>query len=103
MRVIALLLACLSAGCTFNMHMPEEKAFNGHPKAQTMTITWFSVEDSTAECKRLSPKMNFHPIVAACAFWNFEKRTCTVVTGKPTSHEILGHEMRHCFEGAFHD
>ena len=27
----------------------------------------------------------------------------TIITGVETSHAILGHELRHCFEGRFHD
>lgn len=39
----------------------------------------------------------------ACAFWNVKRRECTVVTPMVTGYNYLGHELRHCFEGAFHD
>jgi hypothetical protein len=39
----------------------------------------------------------------ACAFWNVKRRECTVVTAEVTGYNYVGHEVRHCFEGAFHD
>jgi len=28
---------------------------------------------------------------------------CTIYTSTETTHAVLGHELRHCYEGAFHD
>lgn len=39
----------------------------------------------------------------ACAFWNVRRQECTIVTPVTTGYNYLGHELRHCFEGAFHD
>jgi hypothetical protein len=39
----------------------------------------------------------------ACAVWHVERQECVIVTGKETSHVALGHEVRHCFEGHFHN
>lgn len=39
----------------------------------------------------------------ACAYWNVKRRECTVVTPEVTGFNYMGHEVRHCFEGAFHD
>lgn len=39
----------------------------------------------------------------ACAYWNVKRGECTVVTPEVTGYNYLGHELRHCFEGAFHD
>lgn len=39
----------------------------------------------------------------ACAFWNVRRKECTIVTPLTTGFNYLGHELRHCFEGAFHD
>lgn len=39
----------------------------------------------------------------ACAFWNVRRKECTIVTPTTTGYNYLGHELRHCFEGAFHD
>lgn len=39
----------------------------------------------------------------ACAFWNTRRKECSVITPPETGYNYLGHELRHCFEGAFHD
>jgi hypothetical protein len=39
----------------------------------------------------------------ACAFWNVRRKECTIVTPVETGYNYLGHELRHCFEGSFHD
>lgn len=39
----------------------------------------------------------------ACAFWNVRRNECTVVTPELTAYNYIGHELRHCYEGAFHD
>ena len=39
----------------------------------------------------------------ACAFWNVRRNECTVVTPETTAYNYLGHELRHCFDGGFHD
>jgi hypothetical protein len=39
----------------------------------------------------------------ACAFWNVRRKECTIVTPLVTGFNYVGHELRHCFEGAFHD
>ncbi len=39
----------------------------------------------------------------ACAFWNVRRKECTIVTPVVTGYNYVGHELRHCFEGAFPD
>lgn len=39
----------------------------------------------------------------ACAIWSVAAQECTIVTSRQTTHLALGHEVRHCFEGRFHD
>lgn len=38
--------------------------------------------------------------VQACTFW--QGKNCTIILGQKTNNDILGHEMRHCLQGAFH-
>jgi hypothetical protein len=40
----------------------------------------------------------------ACAFWEVRDSVhyCTVVIPTKANNDIIGHEMRHCFQGAFH-
>ena len=38
--------------------------------------------------------------VNACSFWIGQ--TCTIIVEKRTTQHIIGHELRHCFQGSFH-
>ncbi len=38
----------------------------------------------------------------ACAVWNVNTNVCTIISGPHAPVEVLGHEVRHCFEGHFH-
>jgi hypothetical protein len=98
MKTKAVLLSTLLvAGCAYNI--PKEEAFEAKPLAQHMQIRWVTVEDPNRACKRFGQM----PIVGACAIWDFAKQTCMVITGRVTTGQVLGHEVRHCFEGDFHD
>lgn len=55
-------------------------------------------------CSRITGvpiRANSQPM--ACAFWNIKRRECTIITPLTTGFNYIGHELRHCFEGAFHD
>lgn len=38
----------------------------------------------------------------ACAVWNVKTNVCTIISEPNAANEVLGHEVRHCFEGHFH-
>ena len=100
----ALAVAALATGCSMTVHIPEEAAFSPRPVVQGMTITWVVADDPTAECKRLLPSAyGFAPLIPACAGWDLERKTCVIVTPRVATHQIVGHEIRHCFEGRFHN
>ena len=102
-HLIAAAAVATLSGCAIKLDIPAEQAFTPAPTVPAVAITWIAADDPTAECKRLWPeRMGMHPLVPACAGWNHQTGKCTVVTGKPTTHQILGHEIRHCFEGVFH-
>ena len=68
-------------------------------------ITWrrVDVNDVQKTCEAESRKRGlggFGYRVYACSFWEADR--CDIFTSKtPTLHD-LGHETRHCFQGAFH-
>ncbi len=68
-------------------------------------IRWEAREDVAAYCAQtlgMDKERAFSTPPLACAIWSRSAQECTVVTGKVTTHVALGHEVRHCFEGAFH-
>ena len=67
-------------------------------------VKFLARQDGLEYCARITGI----PITAvskpmACAFWNVRRKECSIVTPLNTAYNYLGHELRHCFEGAFHD
>ncbi len=81
--------------------MPSHARVMNHVK-----LTWEVREDAGDYCKKAQSKSNSgklqpgQPI--ACAVWVKATSECKVVTGPNPNHVVLGHEVRHCFEGHFH-
>jgi hypothetical protein len=88
---------------------PESALFTPQDSAMRIMaaprIHWMVREDVALYCARLTgmsaERANFMAPLG-CATWDIHRQECTVVTGTPTSHAVLGHEVRHCFEGRFH-
>lgn len=81
-----------------------DAAFSTKPNfTNQTTVTWLVVGNVQRTCERESHKRGYGGFgygVEACSFWT--KSQCTIVTStKPTMHN-LGHELRHCYQGAFH-
>lgn len=64
-------------------------------------VRWEVRDDAETYCRKLVSS-KFGEIPLGCALWDVAKNTCTIVTPNPTTHVVLGHELRHCFEGGFH-
>ena len=83
----------------------------------TSTIRWVQVDNVFDACDRESkrrgnggfPKLDKGKKMDGCSFWsrpdasNPNTNTCTLITAKNTDHETVGHEVRHCFQGRFHN
>jgi hypothetical protein len=94
---IACFTAVLLIGCSSFTAKPYEERVT-----QVTTVTWLTFDDVEKECIKAGveePGPFKH--LLGCAIYN--KKVCRIVTGKTTSMEILGHELRHCFEGKFHE
>jgi len=79
--------------------MPESKRVIAQPK-----VKYLVRQDGYEYCARITGipvTPTSRPM--ACAFWNVRRKECTVVTPLVTGYNYVGHELRHCFEGAFHD
>lgn len=89
---------------TFSPLSPDQRIMN------TVTIKWDVREDAAEFCAKsmrvrsLQPgrELAFTTPPMACAIWYVPGKECTVITSKKVSHAVLGHEVRHCFEGHFH-
>lgn len=68
---------------------------------EEMRITWETTNDVVTACNTMMYKKKFNPNVIACA--QRSGIVCRVITKPDLNLAILGHEIRHCYEGAWHE
>jgi glutamate racemase len=93
------LLLCIS--CTSN---PARQELNPYIN-QSITIHWMKVPDPNAYCRQIDPKMaaiSNDKKILGCAHWSKIKPECKIVTGLKDDLVTIGHEMKHCFVGEWH-
>jgi hypothetical protein len=73
--------------------------FEARPNLPEKIIRWVVLENVSSFCQGKMPALSNQRILA-CSEYN--NHTCTIYTGPVTDMAIVGHEIRHCFEGAWH-
>lgn len=74
----------------------------------TTKVTWTTVDDAEKTCNDIRIKQKGSPYpykVDACSKWTrhqFNVFECHIITNKNVNNDIVGHEIRHCFQGNFH-
>lgn len=83
--------------------------FDASKRMTTNTqVDWRVVSDANTTCQQESRKRGFGGFpyhVEACTFWDENHGgapSCTIFTNRITNMHQLGHEVRHCFQGAYH-
>lgn len=97
--LISLSSVALSADWEDPEHLFNVEKLN----ANKITLEWKRVADIQSTCEKESKKRGlggFGFALKACSFWAGD--SCVLFTGKETSLHSLGHEVRHCFQGAYH-
>lgn len=82
---------------------PEAKFAANKNTADSKQITWRYTNNVQKDCEAESHKRKlggFGYAVNACSFW--DRNSCTIITAPQATMHILGHELRHCFQGSFH-
>jgi hypothetical protein len=105
--VIASALAGLLTAC---QGLPQSEYKDFKPMSQErrvikqVKLTWDVRPDAELFCaSQLKGKLKaVSGTPVACAVWRAETSECLIVTGPNPNHMVLGHELRHCFEGNFH-
>jgi hypothetical protein len=83
--------------------------FEAKDRYNEMRINWVVVPDVAKTCDAVfasAKAATKHKLsMKACSVRKTidGTRTCNIYTGKQTSLAIVGHEARHCFEGAWHE
>lgn len=103
----------LSLAVAFFITTSNAIAFNDDPNEMFSTnnnytdnsaIRWVAVDNVQQVCDLESKKRGYGGIswsVKACSFYNANK--CDIYTAKRLNMHTLGHEIRHCFQGNFHN
>jgi len=99
--VLALLLP--SIALANDWRNPEATFSTNANFTNKTTVTWLVANNVQRTCERESRKRGFGGFgygVEACSFWTSNQ--CTIVTSPNPTPMHLSHEIRHCFQGAFH-
>jgi hypothetical protein len=91
MIVTGLLLGC----ATYDAPVKAEVG------SRSTWVTWTVVDNIDDACRRIGVKIGRE--IKACARWNKSFTRCDIFTDRNPTHGVLGHELRHCFDGHFHD
>lgn len=80
----------------------DVSTFTANFKQDVITVRIIASDNPTLECREKFKTPLQQYITYGCASWDWNTKECTVIISKNSTHQILGHEIRHCFEGAFH-
>ena len=75
-----------------------------HNMTNHTDITFVQVSNVQQACDKESKERGFGGFrisVEACSFWS--GNTCKVITQKTANFHTIGHEIRHCLQGNWHD
>ena len=97
--ILGLLLSVGVARADVLLPGEDDLVFKTQPKHVQKYIQWIIVEDMEQACYG-KPKNPGDGELRGCA--KFTPKTCVIYTKRITSLANLGHEMRHCYEGAWH-
>jgi hypothetical protein len=93
-------------GCALSPTLSEDFGFPfvaTHESLDVKKISWIVLDppDLMKKCSELvASKGGGGYFFVGCSAWSAGK--CVIYTQRMTTHTILGHELRHCFEGHFH-
>ena len=65
-------------------------------------IRWVIVDDINKHCNNENRKRGVKVIYSIDACQYYEDNQCVIATAKKTSTYLVGHEVLHCFKGAYH-
>lgn len=106
-RAVTVLTLASLVGCYTVAHTEYENFAAQSVEQRIMNdiqLSWVIRSDASEICAKLSNKSQASNASApiACAVWTVVKKHCTIITTPNPNHVVLGHELRHCFEGQFH-
>ncbi len=106
--LVLLVFSVLTACQTMQPPVVDQMRFTPLPASKRVIdqpkIKYLARPDGYEYCARITGiPVTPSSRAMACAFWNVRRKECSIVTPLETGYNYLGHELRHCFEGSFHD
>jgi hypothetical protein len=111
MKWIVLAAAAFLVGCTSydtslgQFRLIENQHFYHEEGSTRMTVQWIRVSDQQLQriCALTTQQtVRLGSVFFGCAGYDSRTNNCVIYTSTNTSHQIFGHELRHCFQGNFH-
>jgi hypothetical protein len=102
MKLILLTFIFLLSGCSATTpYKVIDYNVPAKPGTRSTIVKWIVVDDVDKVCRQLNTVASTK--ILGCSRWTKDHSLCEIYTGPSTSHQILGHELHHCFDGHFHD
>jgi len=109
MKKIFFMLLLVTSVVHAEYHDEPFKSFDATKRiANKSTITWRTADDVDKACNAESNRRGLggfgNTSMYACSFHDQVGDTtiCTIITGTTSNLAVVGHEMRHCFQGSWH-
>jgi hypothetical protein len=104
------LLTLLALSLPFSTHASGsyDLPFTAQTQYSEMRINWIVSKDIVQTCNMLfalssKGQAKYNNKIVACATRSKSAGTCDIYTAENLTLAVLGHEIRHCFEGAWHN
>lgn len=97
----ALLFGIMMGFAIPSLAQDYNQSFTARTEYEEMRISWHVVDDVPQACATAFYNKPYRGDVVACAVRS--GIVCDVYTAKKLDLAILGHEIRHCYEGAWHE
>ena len=96
-RTLIIIASLVVSGCA-----SHDDRFTS-PQNRAVVVRWITVDDVDQYCRDLGAKALPYPVIEVYGCATYTKTKCTIYTSHTTTNAIVGHELRHCFDGNYHD
>lgn len=101
--LLVMLSACTTTVPVTNLKLSENQTFSEREGTSTVQVRWVRVSNERLQsiCSLATNMADASGRFLGCA-GREPTGTCVIYTNTETTHQVFGHELRHCFQGNFH-
>jgi hypothetical protein len=105
MRIILVLL--LLTACSTDQDYYDKPTTEISAATREVKVVWRQVKDVDSYCRKYYPN-NLEYVngrILGCSAWTVgvKEERCTIILEENSKLETIGHELKHCFDGHFHN